>query len=65
MAEHLEIVWHEQAGPTVTQPMRRGFGLKLVEREVSYSLGGRSDVAFNPDGLEATIAFPLTEESSS
>lgn len=63
--EHLEIDWHERGGPTVAEPTRRGFGLKLVEREISYNLSGHSSVAFNPDGLKATIVFPLTEESSS
>ena len=39
-------------------PSRRGFGLQLVERETA-GLGGKANIAFESQGLEAELAFPL------
>ena len=58
---HLEVHWSEKDGPPVTKPPRRGFGVKLIEKETSYNLGGQAEIDFAPSGLSARLAFPLEE----
>ncbi|MGH6878744.1 MAG: CheR family methyltransferase [Rhizomicrobium sp.] len=58
-AGRVKLLWKEHDGPETSTPARTGFGLKLIEREVSFSLGGSSAVAFETDGLKMTIDFPL------
>ena len=48
--EHLEIVWKEQGGPTVSAPAGRGFGLKLLSR-----IGMGTELQFEPDGVRARM----------
>ncbi|HYZ48050.1 MAG TPA: PAS domain S-box protein [Sphingomonas sp.] len=55
----LAICWREQGGPAVAEPSRRGFGLRLIERSIAKDLGGRADLRFASEGLEAMLQFPL------
>jgi two-component sensor histidine kinase len=57
--DELDFRWTESDGPEIGQPTRRGFGLKLIEREASYNLGGRAELDLHPRGLEARIRFPM------
>jgi two-component system, chemotaxis family, CheB/CheR fusion protein len=54
------IRWVESSGPPVVPPIRKGFGSELIERQVRYDLGGTIDTAFPPEGLQVTLAFPIT-----
>jgi two-component system CheB/CheR fusion protein len=53
----INLDWHERGGPKVVMPTRRGLGLKLVERELSYNLGGAATIDFNSDGLKVGLEF--------
>ena len=55
-----EIVldWSERDGPHAGRPDRKGFGLKLIERETDQALRGSADIRFEPEGLTATLVFP-------
>jgi two-component system CheB/CheR fusion protein len=55
----LALVWRERGGPPVEGPARRGFGLTLIERGLSYQLGGSAVLEFRRDGLRCTIEFGL------
>jgi two-component system CheB/CheR fusion protein len=55
----IELIWKEMDGPEVSEPTRRGFGMKLIEREVTFNLGGSSSSAFEKDGLRLVMEFPL------
>jgi two-component system CheB/CheR fusion protein len=57
--EELDFRWLESDGPTLAKTTKRGFGLKLIEKETSYNLAGRAEIDFKPDGLGARIAFPI------
>jgi two-component system CheB/CheR fusion protein len=57
--DELEFRWTESDGPIVDKGARRGFGLKLIEREASYNLGGKAQIDLRPTGLDANIVFPL------
>ncbi|MGV1754946.1 HWE histidine kinase domain-containing protein [Agrobacterium sp. CG674] len=52
------ITWAENGGPEVVAPTRRGFGSKLIEKTVSYDLGGEVEIEFAKDGLRAQIIIP-------
>ncbi|MET1026213.1 MAG: CheR family methyltransferase, partial [Dongiaceae bacterium] len=55
--EKILLEWRERGGPTTDEPDRKGFGLKLVEREAVYNLGGQVHLAFEPDGLQAILVL--------
>jgi len=52
------IHWTESNGPTVKPPERSGFGTVLIDRSITYDLGGDSDVSYKPEGLQATFRIP-------
>ncbi|MFK7876124.1 MAG: HWE histidine kinase domain-containing protein [Paracoccaceae bacterium] len=54
----VDIVWREQGGPIVSEPMHKGFGLTIIEQSVPFELRGTAAVAFTPDGLTASFALP-------
>jgi two-component system, chemotaxis family, CheB/CheR fusion protein len=57
--QRLELAWNEMDGPEVVTPGRLGFGMKLIELEVSFNLGGTSSAAFEKNGLRLVMEFPL------
>jgi two-component sensor histidine kinase len=59
---HLEFLWRESGGPTVTPPTRRGFGTRLFMRALE-PFGGTADAEFLPTGLMCSLLLPLTEFS--
>jgi len=56
----LALSWSETGGPPAKAPARRGFGLRLIERNLTKDLGGRIDLRFEPEGLQAAFSFPLS-----
>jgi two-component system CheB/CheR fusion protein len=57
----VDLYWRETHGPAAPAPKRRGFGLRLIERETSYNLGGKATVGFSPTGVEAHVRFSLAD----
>jgi two-component system CheB/CheR fusion protein len=55
----LHLCWTEQNGPPTHLPTKRGFGLKLIEGEASYYLGGKPKITFEPSGLRAELDIRL------
>jgi len=55
----LVLDWIERGGPPASKPHGNGFGLTLVEREVSQGLGGKTKIEFEPAGLRANFRIPL------
>ncbi len=55
----LKLVWREIGGPKVTQPDRRGFGSRLIERNIRHDLAGEIDLVYASDGLIAELTVPL------
>ncbi len=47
----LRFAWREHGGPAVTQPTRRGFGSRLVERTLSSDFGGSVAIEYAPQGV--------------
>jgi two-component system CheB/CheR fusion protein len=55
----LVLDWIERGGPLVGKQPQRGFGLTLIEREVSHGLGGKAQIEFEEGGLRVNLRIPL------
>lgn len=53
LADHteLDLTWQESGGPPVSPPMRRGFGTRLIERQLGLEFGGEALLDFQESGL--------------
>jgi PAS domain S-box-containing protein len=60
-AELLRIEWMEQDGPSVTEPIARGFGSRLIEKATRHELNGNAELVFEPAGLTCRLEIPLQE----
>jgi light-regulated signal transduction histidine kinase (bacteriophytochrome) len=57
-AGDLVITWHEQGGPPVKKPTRKGFGTTIIDRSVPYDLGGSAKIDYDPAGVRAQFCIP-------
>ncbi|MBY5766389.1 HWE histidine kinase domain-containing protein [Rhizobium laguerreae] len=55
---NLRIGWREKDGPPVVEPKRHGFGSTIIRRSIPYDLGGKAEVRYVKDGLEADFSIP-------
>ena len=55
----LTIEWRELDGPPVAAPTRRGFGSRLIERNVRHDLAGDAKLTYATEGFRAEISIPL------
>ena len=60
----LDFRWVERGGPPVKTPESRGFGSRLIEHGVVKDLGGRSQIQFDPEGLQFQMRTPLSSRIS-
>ena len=56
------IEWREEGGPPAQPPEHPGFGLRLVEKETAYNLGGKAEFDFLPEGLAVRIGIKTLRE---
>lgn len=59
----LSVVWREVDGPPVAPPTRKGFGSRLIERNVRHDLAGDAKLSYASDGFIAEISVPLDRGS--
>ncbi len=59
----LTITWRETGGPSVATPDRRGFGSRLIERNVRHDLAGTVQLHYPDIGFTAEITIPLDRET--
>jgi light-regulated signal transduction histidine kinase (bacteriophytochrome)/CheY-like chemotaxis protein len=52
------LFWKEMDGPLVSSPTRKGFGSTLIEKTISFDLGGTVDLEYAPSGLIANFRIP-------
>jgi two-component system CheB/CheR fusion protein len=64
-ASTLTLRWREDGGPRVADPKKRGFGLTLIDREVSYGLAGSAAYDFGETGFSGTFIIPLKQSRNS
>jgi two-component system, chemotaxis family, CheB/CheR fusion protein len=55
----LVLDWVERGGPPPSEPRPHGFGLALIEGEVSHRLGGKAKIELETGGLRANFRIPL------
>lgn len=53
------LTWRETGGPPVTPPAQRGFGARLLSGGLASDLGGRPELIFAPEGVEARLMLRL------
>ena len=54
-------VWTETGGPPVSEPTRKGFGSRLIERSLRGELKGAAVMDYRPEGLICTLGARLPE----
>ena len=59
----LKVIWREVGGPPVEAPTRRGFGSRLIERNVRHDLAGEAKLSYASDGFIAEFSIPLDRDS--
>ena len=55
----LHLTWREIDGPAVSEPARKGFGSRLIERNVRHDLAGEVKLDYASDGFNAEFSIPL------
>ena len=55
----LELTWNEQGGPPVSPPTRKGFGTRLIQRNLAHDLGGDATIDYRPQGVVSVIRSPI------
>jgi PAS domain S-box-containing protein len=58
----LELQWEETGGPSVQQPVSKGYGTKVISASVERQLGGRAMFHWHPGGLRFTLSIPCSEK---
>jgi two-component system, chemotaxis family, CheB/CheR fusion protein len=58
----LQLTWTEVGGPAVKPPSQRGFGSKLIERNLIHEFDAKVNPEFDNSGLRCTIEIPLTDD---
>jgi PAS domain S-box-containing protein len=60
----LKLAWSEHGGPPVTPPLRKGFGTRLIERQLARELRGSVELTYATEGVMCTIEAPLVETAT-
>lgn len=55
----LSMVWEERGGPPVVVPERRGFGSRLIERQLAMEFGGSTRLDFRINGVRCTLELNM------
>ena len=58
-SDTLVLEWKERGGPPVAVPSRKGFGSRLIERNLPHDLDGIVTMDYLPDGLAFKLISPL------
>lgn len=58
--QQLDLLWEERGGPPVAPPTRRGFGSRLIERQLPLEFDGSAAITYAPAGVTCQMRIPLT-----
>ncbi|MFC5342470.1 sensor histidine kinase [Brevundimonas staleyi] len=59
----LTVFWREVGGPAVQPPTRKGFGSRLIERNIRHDLAGEAKLSYASDGFLAELSLPLDKDT--
>jgi two-component sensor histidine kinase len=54
----LVLDWREENGPSVSPPLRKGFGTEMIEFS-AISMMGEADLRYHPSGFHARVTLPV------
>jgi PAS domain S-box-containing protein len=57
--DRLKVEWKERGGPPVSEPIRRGFGTRMIERGLAAELGGLVRIHYELDGVRCEVDAPI------
>ena len=57
----LRLRWQERGGPPVTPPSRKGFGSRLIERDLAQELDGEIRLDYALAGVVCEIVMPVPQ----
>jgi PAS domain S-box-containing protein len=57
--DRISLEWLEQGGRRVSEPTRRGFGTRLIQRCIERDLDGSLDLRFDETGVRCLMAMPI------
>lgn len=60
-SRRLTLRWQESGGPSPQPSERKGFGSRLIERNVRHDLAGEVRTDYSPEGLEVELSIPLDQ----
>lgn len=58
--QQLDLRWEELDGPSVAPPTRKGFGSRLIERQLPMEFDGSATITYAPGGVICVLDIPLT-----
>jgi len=58
--QSLDMLWEEQGGPEVAPPTRKGFGSRLIERQLPLEFDGSAQIDYRGAGVVCRLQVPLT-----
>jgi two-component system CheB/CheR fusion protein len=61
---HLVFSWRESGLPAAPESSKLGYGRKLIERAVAYSLHAKTKLLFEADGISYNIEMPLARRAT-
>jgi two-component sensor histidine kinase/response regulator RpfG family c-di-GMP phosphodiesterase len=56
----LDLKWQESGGPSVQQPVRKGYGMKVIVASVAQQLDGTAAFDWRQSGLRFTMSIAIT-----
>jgi PAS domain S-box-containing protein len=59
-ARHMTFLWTEHDGPAVAEPLRRGFGTRLIAKSFGSETDGSAQMSFAPEGVRCSISLALS-----
>jgi two-component system, chemotaxis family, CheB/CheR fusion protein len=60
----LRLTWRESGVAMPADTSRQGYGRRLIERSLAFTLRATTELSFGPDGVVCRIEVPLPEENS-
>ncbi|GJD31181.1 hypothetical protein PMNALOAF_2434 [Methylobacterium adhaesivum] len=58
--QELALTWEESGGPEVAPPTRKGFGSRLIERQLPLEFDGTAEIDYRSAGVVCRLRIPLT-----
>lgn len=59
--DRFRLHWSEQGGPGVSEPTRKGFGTRVIEKALAGYFNGTATILYNADGLRFALDAPASE----